>query len=73
MNYRTAVKAYIPGAVQRTRFPELAYQHRGDHWRILNMHDVPAGTEPSGIGPLYPTRAALVADLERYAAVFGCT
>lgn len=70
MRIRTACKMYIPGPIQRTRFPELAYQHRGDHWRILDMGDAPE--RESGIGPQYPTRAALVADLERYAAVYGC-
>ena len=65
---RTPCKLYTPGPVVRTRFPELAYQHRGDHWRIL---DVTGGGE-SGVGPQYPTRAELLADLERYAAAFGC-
>lgn len=68
----TKCKLYIPGPVQRTRFPELAFQHRGDHWRFLDMNDVPQGADPAGIGPQYPTRAALVADVERYAAVYGC-
>ena len=69
---RTLVKFYTPGPIQRTRFPELAYQHRGDHWRILDVGGCEPGAEPAGIGPQYPTRAALVADLERYAAVYGC-
>lgn len=56
----------------RTRFPELGFQHRGDHWRIVDLNDCPDPAMPSGIGPYYRSRAELLADLERFAASFGC-
>jgi hypothetical protein len=57
----------------RTRYAELGYEHRGDHWRILDLHNGPRpdGTA-EGIGPYYATRAELLADLDRYAASYGC-
>lgn len=50
-----------------TRYPELAYESvtRG-LWRFV---DVSTG---SHVGPHYRTKAELLADLERFAAVFGC-
>ena len=72
-NRRTYVgKLYTPGPVSRTRFPELGYQHRGDHWRILDLTGGVRPDDAPGVGPLYPTRAELLADLDRYAAAFGC-
>jgi hypothetical protein len=55
------------GPVKPTRFPELGYQHQGkDAWRILDR------STGAAVGPLYPTRESLLADLERFAGVFGC-
>jgi hypothetical protein len=50
-----------------TRFPELAY--RRDFPGVWRFVDVSTG---HSVGPHYPTRAALLEDLERYAGVFGC-
>jgi hypothetical protein len=47
------------GPVKPTRFPELRYQHRGDHWRILD-------TDGDGIGPIYRSQLELLADLDRF-------
>ena len=71
--HRTRAKMYQPGPVVPTRYRELAYQHRGDHWRLLDVGGAAPGVEPAGIGPQYPTRGELLADLDRYAReVYGC-
>ena len=48
-----------------TRFPELGYTNIADHWRII---DTKTG---AAVGPQYETKAELLADLERFATVFG--
>lgn len=51
----------------KTRFPELSYTNDGpDFWRFCASED---GVE---VGQIYKTKAALLADLERYAAEYGC-
>jgi hypothetical protein len=60
--------------IKKTRFKELCYEHRGDHWRFLDAND-PRSKEPlelAGIGPFYPTEKELLVDLPRYAHFFGC-
>lgn len=54
------------GPVCRTRFPELNYQRQWDRWRIVTAEDGAA------VGPQYRSKAELLADLERYAGVYGC-
>jgi len=50
----------------RTRYAELAYeQHARDLWRII---DTETG---AAVGPQYKSRAELLADLNRYARVYG--
>jgi len=50
----------------RTRYAELAYeQHARDLWRII---DTSTG---AAVGPQYKSRAELLADLRRFAGVFG--
>lgn len=62
---RVPVPAF--GPVRPTHFPELSYQHQGHlNWRIL------ATASGAPVGPQYPTRETLLADLDRYAGVFGC-
>jgi hypothetical protein len=57
--------------IYRTRFLELGYHNWGPgHWRFLDLSD-PDG-RPADVGPVYPTRAELLADLQRYAAERGC-
>lgn len=52
-----------------TRFPELQYERQAvDLWRILDA----TGDVPRAVGPQYKTKAELLADLERFAAEFGC-
>lgn len=66
--YQTRVELCTFGPVCKTQYPELCYQRQGRIWRIL---DVSWGSE-SPVGSQYPTRASLLADLERYAKAFGC-
>lgn len=50
-----------------TRYPELFYVNDGYRlWRII---DASTGNR---VGPQYKTRAELLADLDRFASVFGC-
>ena len=56
-------------SIRPTRFKELGYRHDSErNWRIVDIMD---GGE-SSIGPYYVTKAELLADLERFAEVFGC-
>jgi hypothetical protein len=50
-----------------TRFAELQYTTYCGIWRIV---DAETGNT---VGPVYKTKAELLADLERYAKEFGCT
>lgn len=51
-----------------TRYPELGYaQHGPNLWRIIDMETGAA------IGPHYKSKTELLADLDRYARVFGAT
>lgn len=55
--------------IQKTRFEELGYQfHAPGLWRIIDLTD----DMHSAVGQHYPTKAALLADLERYASEWGC-
>ncbi len=52
-----------------TRFAELEYEkHGADLWRIIDVTDA---RHPAPVGPHYKTKAELLADLERFAEVFG--
>jgi hypothetical protein len=59
------------GPIRGTRYPDLRYQRRVDHWRILDTQGR-AGGPMFGIGPQYATEAELLADLDRMARVYGC-
>ena len=51
---------------RKTRFPELNYACFGrGHWQFID-----ASTD-SQVGPFYHSQVELLADLERYAAIFG--
>jgi hypothetical protein len=53
--------------IKQTRYPELGYANYGRAcWRIVDRSDNRV------VGPIYKTKAELLADLDRYAAVFGC-
>jgi hypothetical protein len=54
------------GPVCRTRFPDLNYQRQWDRWRFVTSED------GATVGPPYRSKAELLADLERYAGVYGC-
>lgn len=49
-----------------TRYPELAYQRQGSHFRIL---DTSTGLP---VGQSYRSKTALLDDLSRFAEQFGC-
>jgi hypothetical protein len=54
----------------KTRYKELEYRKDGPTlWRIC---ETPSSEANSAIGPHYRTKAELLADLERFAAEFGC-
>jgi hypothetical protein len=50
-----------------TRFPDLGYTTYGGIWRIV------ATDTNAVVGPIYKTKAELLADLARYAKDYGCT
>ena len=53
--------------IRATRFSELGYTHvTRNLWRNV---DISTGNV---VGPHYRSKAELLADLERYAALFGC-
>jgi len=56
--------------IRATRFEELGYRQDGPNlWRIYDIMDPDS---PGAVGPHYKTKAELLADLEDYAAGFGC-
>lgn len=56
--------------VSRTRFPELGYEkHDAALWRIMDLTD---SGRAAAVGPHYRSKSELLADLDRYAAEFGC-
>lgn len=72
----------FPGHIIETRFDELGYFHstgvqiggaghgrRVDNWRFVDLSD---SSSVAQIGPEYKSRAELLADLDRYAAEYGC-
>jgi hypothetical protein len=53
--------------VRPTRYPELGYTQVDTRlWRIVDL------STSNLVGPSYPTMRELLADLERFATVFGC-
>lgn len=53
------------GRISETRYAELGFQHYGKLWRIIDRQT------GSAVGPHYKTKSELLADLDRYAAVYG--
>lgn len=47
----------------------LVFAKLRDHWRIM-VYNAP-NDGPHGVGPLYATKAELLADLTRYALEYG--
>jgi hypothetical protein len=53
----------------KTRFKELEFEQVAPNlWRFMDV----TGEKPAHVGPYYTTKTELLADLERYAAQFGC-
>ena len=56
--------------IRPTRFSVLGYRCDGRGlWRIYDVED---RNSIAAVGPQYATKAALLADLERYANEYGC-
>ena len=53
-------------SIRPTRYPELGYTTYCRIWRIV------ATDTRNVIGPIYMSKAELLADLPRYAAEYGC-
>jgi len=53
------------GSATTTRYPEIGYRKEGPAWRFVDM------STDSAVGPQYPTKAEMLADLQRYAEQFG--
>jgi hypothetical protein len=53
------VRMYQQGKSYQTMWPELQYEKVGDVWRFTNEGHV--------VGPQYPTKTLLLADMRRYA------
>jgi hypothetical protein len=51
------------GPIQETRFSGLTYQRQIDCWRFM--------VDGQNVGPQYRTKAELLADLNRYAELYG--
>ena len=60
--------------VRKTQYPELGYLKVGMAcWRVIDLSDNPAPDDsPIVIGPQYRTKTELLADLNRFAKVYGC-
>ena len=58
--------------ISKTRFAGLGFANINPAgaavWRVIDLHD--AGRE-AVVGPIYKTKAELLADLDRYAASWG--
>jgi hypothetical protein len=55
--------------IHKTRFTELGYwQIEAGCWSVVDLTDA----KPAQVGQHYPTRQALLGNLEYYAAEFGC-
>lgn len=62
--------SYIPGPMYKTRFSELRFTMIAHGcWRFV---DVMEPDNPALVGSSYPTREQLVANIERFAAEYGC-
>jgi hypothetical protein len=54
--------------VHRTRFYGLGFVNFGSgHWQFIDLHGRKPEDWPSQVGPLYRTKAELLADLTAYA------
>jgi hypothetical protein len=57
----------MASSTYRTKYRELGYTRLDSvTWQIVSLED---GRQ---VGQHYPTRAALLADLENYASMYGC-
>ncbi len=52
---------------RKTRYHEMLYAQFGpEHWQCVTSEDL------SQVGPIYPTKAELLRNLDRYCAQYGC-
>mgnify|MGYP001559394931 CR=1 FL=1 len=50
---------------------KLAFTRWGHDWRIVHIDPSVKGNQGAFIGPIYKSKAELLADLDRYAKDFG--
>lgn len=56
--------------IHKTRFTELGYWKVEDGcWSVVDLSDL---SRPAQVGQKYPTKEMLLANLENYAAEYGC-
>lgn len=56
--------------IHKTRFTELGYWKVEDGcWSVVDLSDL---SRPAQVGQKYPTKEALLGNLENYAFQFGC-
>ncbi len=57
--------------IHRTRYAGLGYANTNPAgkslWRVIDLHD----DRNAAVGPLYETKAELLADFDRYAKTWG--
>lgn len=62
-------------AVRPTRFAGVGYVEFGaGRWQFVDLES-PLASNPCGfsqVGPIYPTKAELLADANRYCTEYGC-
>jgi hypothetical protein len=65
----------IDGKLYKTRFTEIGFTLNwpGD-WRFVDLSDAQDGNKDNMhcVGQSYPTKEQLIANIERYAAEYGC-
>ena len=65
----------ISGILHKTRFSELGFTlNSAQDWRFVDLSDAQDGNKDHMhcVGASYPTKAELMASVERYAAEYGC-
>jgi hypothetical protein len=65
----------INGILYSTRFKEIGFtMSEPGRWRFVDITDAPDGNKDKmhEIGRDYPTREQIIANVERFAAEFGC-
>lgn len=68
----TGMNTNTKTVIYPTRYPLLGYTHdAAGVWRFVAMQYRKADGEYPRIGPIHPNKVSLLADLDRFAAVYG--